>query len=105
MAAIARGDGPKGFSLESSLMSRVRSSAAARFGGRAGTESPISRAGFDTRSKNRLMLAADYFNFTDFLAPVAIPVATAMLADFNFSTSRNVSDRNLPGGTSSVSGP
>src|SRR5580658_1044013 len=104
MAAIARGDGPKGFSLESSLMSRGRSSAAARFGGRAGTESPISRAGFNTRSKNRLMLAADYFNFTDFLPPVVAPDAT-VVADFNFSTSRNVSDRNLPGGTSSVSGP
>jgi hypothetical protein len=31
--------------------------------------------------------------------------ALVVLADFNFSISRNVSDRNFPGGTSSVSGP
>jgi hypothetical protein len=55
------------------------------------------------------MLAAGYLIFTDFLASVATLVAalfaTVVLADFNFSISRNVSDRNFPGGTSSVSGP
>ena len=80
-------------------MSRGCESAAARFGDGFGINSPISRAGFETRSKNRLMRAVDHF--ADFLLPVA-PIA---LADCNFSTSLNVSDRNLPGGTSSVSGP
>jgi hypothetical protein len=45
------------------------------------------------------MLAA--YHDVDFL----LTVATGLLTDFNRSTSFNVSDRNLPGGTSSVSGP
>jgi len=70
-----------------------------RVGVGGGKKPPISRAGFETRSENRLMLAAHHF--VECLA-MAGPV---VLADFNFSISRNVSERNFPGGTSSVSGP
>ena len=80
-------------------MSRGCASTGGFFEDGGGRNPPISRAGFETKSKNRLMLAADYL--LDFL-PLVAPV---VLADFNFSTSLNVSDRNFPGGTSSVSGP
>src|SRR6266404_4415666 len=54
MASTARGEGPKGFSLESSLIRRERCSIAA--GVRPGAfVVPRSRAGLETRSKKRLM--------------------------------------------------
>jgi hypothetical protein len=53
----------------------------------------------ETSSENRFILATH--QETDFL----LDVAPALLADFNFSTSLKVSERNFPGGTSSVSGP
>src|SRR5271155_5609974 len=57
IASMARSEGPKGFSLESSLISRERRSKAA--GAVSGAfVVPMSRAGVETRSKNRLMLAA-----------------------------------------------
>jgi len=77
-------------------MSRRWPSEEAGLEGGLGKCPPISRAGFETRSKNRLILAATYC--ADCVGPV-------LLADFSFSISRNVSDRNFPGGTSSVSGP
>src|SRR5271157_239145 len=58
MASRARGEGPKGFSLESSLTRRERHSSAA--GVEPGTlvVVPRLRAAVETRSKKRLMLAA-----------------------------------------------
>src|SRR3984885_6667376 len=60
MASMARSDGPKGFSLESSLISRKPRSKAASgvFEWFEGLVTPMSRAGLETRSKKRLMLAA-----------------------------------------------
>src|ERR1022692_433860 len=57
MASMARAEGPKGFSLESSLMSCDRRSSAAAVGLGAFVV-PMSRAGLETKSKKRLMLAA-----------------------------------------------
>src|ERR1700749_2403566 len=68
-------------------------------GAEAGKRSTMSRAGFDTRSENRLMLKEHYGR--DFLLATAL----LLLADCKRSPSFNVSDRNFPGGTSSAKGP
>ncbi len=98
MASRARAEGPKGFSLESSLISRDRRSSV------AGVElgrvaAPMSRAGLETISKKRLMLAAHHA--TEGFVPAIGLLQTVRRR----STSCKVSARNCPGGTSSVSGP
>src|ERR1700733_2330106 len=98
MASTARAEGPKGFSLESSLISRDRRSSAAGVVLLAFV-APMSRAVFETRSKKRLMLSAHHD--TEGFAP-AIGLLHAVRSR---STSREVNARNRPGGTSRVSGP
>src|SRR5256885_16700197 len=97
MASMANVEGPKGFSLESSRMSRARCSIAA--GVLAGAfVVPISRAGLETRSKKRLMRAAHH-------AMEGLLFALGLLqAVRRRSTSRQVRERGFPGGTSKVTG-
>ena len=98
MASTARAEGPKGFSLESSLMSCDRRSIVGerRLGAFV---VPMSRAGLETRSKKRLMLAAHHAT-EGFVRAIGLLQAVRRR-----STSCTVNARNCPGGTSSVSGP
>src|SRR4029077_13003877 len=100
MASIARAEGPKGFSLESSLMSCDRRSIAAGVGLGAGVGvAPMLRAGVETRSKKRLMLAAHH------ATEGFLPAICLLQAVRRRSTPWAVSARNRRGERASVSGP
>jgi hypothetical protein len=93
--------------LESSLMS-LGALADCPVTGGTGVYKPISRAGFEIRSKNRL-IAVQGFPALTFLGryiverlAAAIPVVQAILS---WLISFSVSERNSPGGRSSLSGP
>src|ERR1700683_4654960 len=98
MASTARAEGPKGFSLESSLIRRDRRSNAAGVV-LAAFIVPRLRAGLETMSKKRLMLAAHH------ATEGFVPAIGLLQAVRRRSTSCKVSARKCPGGTSSVSGP
>src|SRR5580700_9120859 len=69
MASTTRSEGPKGFSLESSLIRRDRRSSAAAVVLGAFTV-PRLRAGLETISKKRLMIAAHHA--TEGLVPLPV---------------------------------
>ncbi len=99
IASIARGEGPKGFSLESSLIS---CGLVLREDPRGGARRIAAHlAG---RLRDQIKKSA-HARGTSCDADCFAPATPVLLADFNRSISFNVSDRNLPGGTSSVSGP